>query len=42
MNKRLILTFIAMGLGILVIGLDIAAINVALPAIEKGFEITYN
>lgn len=40
MNKRLILTFVAMGLGILVIGLDIAAINVALPAIEKGFEIT--
>ncbi len=40
MSKKLILTFIAMGVGIMVIAVDIAAINVALPAVEKAFEIT--
>ncbi|MGH7799315.1 MAG: MFS transporter [Thermodesulfobacteriota bacterium] len=40
MSKKLILTFIAMGIGIMVIAVDIAAINVALPAVEKAFEIT--
>ncbi len=39
MGKKLILTFIAMGIGILVIAVDIAAINVALPAVEKEFEL---
>lgn len=38
-NKKLILTFIAMGVGIFLIGVDVAAINVALPAVEKAFGI---
>ncbi|MDA2919609.1 MFS transporter [Desulfobacterota bacterium AH_259_B03_O07] len=40
MDRRLILTFIAMGIGVLVIAVDLASINVALPAIEKSFEIS--
>ncbi len=39
MDRKLILTFIAMGIGVLVITVDIASINVALPAIEKAFHI---
>ena len=39
MNRKLILTFIAMGIGIFVIAADITAINVALPAVEKDFKI---
>ncbi len=37
MTRKQILTFFAMGLGILVIAMDITAINVAIPAIEKSF-----
>lgn len=40
MNRKQILTFIAMGIGILVVAVDIAAINVAIPAIEKSFVAT--
>ncbi len=40
MDRKLILTFIAMGIGILVVTIDITAINVALPAIEKSFDIS--
>ena len=40
MTRKQILTFVAMGIGILVIAADIAAINVAIPAIEKSFETT--
>ena len=39
MNSRLILTFLAMGIGILAVTVDITSINVALPAIEKAFNI---
>lgn len=39
MNSRLFLTFLAMGIGILVVTVDITSINVALPAIEKSFNI---
>ncbi len=37
MTRKLVLTFIAMGIGVLVVAVDIAAINVALPAVEKAF-----
>jgi len=37
---KLVLTFIAMGIGVMVIAVDIAAINVALPAVEKAFKTT--
>lgn len=40
MDRKLILTFIAMGIGILVVTIDITAMNVALPAIEKAFDIS--
>lgn len=40
MTRKQVLTFIAMGIGVGVIAVDIAAINVALPAIEKAFETT--
>lgn len=40
MTGRLVLTFIAMGIGVSVIALDIAAINVALPAVENDFKTT--
>ena len=40
MSRKQILTFIAMGIGILVVAVDIAAINVAIPAIEKDFKTT--
>jgi EmrB/QacA subfamily drug resistance transporter len=40
MDRKLILTFIAMGIGILVVTVDITAINVALPAIEKAFDVS--
>lgn len=40
MTSKLVLTFIAMGIGVMVIAVDIAAINVALPAVEKDFETT--
>jgi EmrB/QacA subfamily drug resistance transporter len=39
MNSKLFLTFLAMGIGILVVTVDITSINVALPAIEKSFDI---
>lgn len=38
MASRQILTFIAMSLGILTIAVDIAAVNVAIPAIEASFK----
>ena len=37
MTRKQILTFFAMGLGILAVAIDITAINVAIPAIEKTF-----
>jgi len=37
MARKQILTFFAMGLGILAVAIDITAINVAIPAIEKTF-----
>lgn len=37
MTRKQILTFFSMGLGILAITMDITAINVAIPAIEKSF-----
>ena len=37
MTGKLVLTFLAMGIGVLVIAVDIAAINVALPAVERAF-----
>jgi len=40
MTRQQILTFIAMGIGIGVIAVDIASVNVALPAIEKDFTTT--
>ncbi len=40
MTRQQILTFIAMGIGVGVIAVDIASINVALPAIEKNFSTT--
>lgn len=40
MDRKLILTLIAMGIGILVVTIDITAINVALPAIDKAFDIS--
>ena len=40
MNRKQILTFIAMGLGVFIIAVDITSINVALPAIEKSFAIS--
>lgn len=40
MTRKQILTFIAMGIGVGVIAVDIASINVALPAIEKDFLTT--
>ncbi|MEQ9620191.1 MAG: MFS transporter [Deltaproteobacteria bacterium] len=40
MTRKQILTFIAMGIGVGVIAVDIAAINVALPAVEKDFRTT--
>ncbi|MCI0481096.1 MAG: MFS transporter, partial [Candidatus Dadabacteria bacterium] len=40
MTGKLVLTFIAMGIGVMVIAVDIAAINVALPAVEKAFNTT--
>ncbi len=38
MTRKQILTFFAMGLGILAVAMDITAINVAIPAIEKAFK----
>jgi len=38
MTRKQILTFFAMGLGILAVAMDITAINVAIPAIEKSFD----
>ncbi len=38
MNAKLILTLFAMGLGVLVLAVDITAINLAIPGIEKGFK----
>ncbi|MGB2693342.1 MAG: MFS transporter, partial [Thermodesulfobacteriota bacterium] len=38
MTRKQILTFLAMGLGILAVAMDITAINVAIPAIEKTFK----
>jgi EmrB/QacA subfamily drug resistance transporter len=40
MTRQQILTFIAMGIGVGAIAVDIASINVALPAIEKDFTTT--
>lgn len=40
MSRKQILTFIAMGIGVGVIAVDIAAINVALPDVEKDFQTT--
>lgn len=37
MTRKQILTFFAMGLGILAVAIDITAINVAIPAIQKSF-----
>jgi len=38
-TRRQILTFFAMALGILAVAMDITAINVAIPAIEKTFKV---
>lgn len=38
MTRKQILTFLAMGLGILAVAIDITAINVAIPAIEESFQ----
>ena len=38
MTRKQILTFFAMGLGILTVCVDITAINVAIPAIEETFK----
>ncbi len=40
MTRQQLLTFIAMGIGIGVIAVDIASVNVALPAVEKDFSTT--
>jgi len=40
MTGKLILTFIAMGIGVMVIAVDIAAVTVALPSVEKDFQTT--
>lgn len=40
MSRKQLLTFMAMGIGVGVIAVDIAAINVALPAVEKEFKTT--
>jgi len=37
LTRKQILTFFAMGLGILAVAMDITAINVAIPAIQKSF-----
>lgn len=37
MTRKQILTFFAMGLGIFAVAMDITAINVAIPAIQKSF-----
>lgn len=42
MTRKQILTFFAMGLGILAVAVDITAINVAIPAIEKSFKTDVN
>jgi len=42
MTRKQILTFFAMGLGILAVAMDITAINVAIPAIEKSFNTDVN
>ena len=42
MTRKQILTFFAMGLGILAVAVDITAINVAIPAIEKSFNTDVN
>ena len=39
MDRKQLLTFIAMGIGVFLIAVDITSINVALPAIEKSFAI---
>ena len=40
MNRKQILTFIAMGIGILAIAVDLTSINVAIPAIQKSFNVS--
>jgi len=40
MDRKQILTFIAMGIGVFIIAVDITSINVALPAIEKSFAVS--
>lgn len=40
MDRKQILTFIAMGIGVFIIAVDITSINVALPAMEKSFAIS--
>ena len=40
MTRKQILTFLAMSMGILAVAVDIAAINVAIPSIEKSFNTT--
>ncbi|MFI5323123.1 MAG: hypothetical protein ACHQ6U_06245 [Thermodesulfobacteriota bacterium] len=40
MTSELVLIFIAMGIGVMVIAVVTAAINVALPAVEKAFQTT--
>jgi MFS family permease len=37
MTRKQVLTFFAMGLGILAVAINITAINVAIPTIEKTF-----
>lgn len=39
MNGRTVLTFIAVGIGVLLITIDISSINLALPGIQKDFNI---
>lgn len=41
-TRKQILTFFAMGLGIFAVAMDITAINVAIPAIEKSFNTDVN
>ena len=38
MNRRLVMTMIAMSMGVIVIAMDITAMNVALSAIERAFD----
>lgn len=40
MGLKQIITFIAMGIGILVVAVDLTSINVAIPAVQKSFNVS--